>query len=114
LGYNPVEHLLGSHVLSQIPPAQQAVLSGRGFFPSIITAPFKSGLHAALDFAIVASLLAAAASWTRGGHVNGKATTSVERRALRSESQHGRATNGKIEGNVGESLGVPINGTAPT
>jgi hypothetical protein len=66
LGYNPVQHLLGSHVLSQIPPAQQAVLSGRGFFPSIITAPFRSGLHAALDFAIVASLLAAAASWTRG------------------------------------------------
>jgi MFS family permease len=66
LGYNPVQHLLGSHVLSQIPPAQQAVLSGRGFFPSTITAPFRSGLHAALDFAIVASLLAAAASWTRG------------------------------------------------
>ena len=38
-----------------------------GFFPSIITAPFRSGLHAALDFALVASLLAAAASWTRGG-----------------------------------------------
>jgi MFS family permease len=108
LGYNPVHHLLGPHVLSQIPPAQQAVLSGRGFFPSIITAPFKSGLHAALDFAIVASLLAAAASWTRGGYVNEKATTSVERRALRSESHNGKATNGKIEGNVGESLGVPI------
>jgi MFS family permease len=109
LGYNPVQHLLGAHALSHIPPAQQAVLSGRGFFPSIITAPFKSGLHAALDFAIVASLLAAAASWTRGGRVNAKATTSVERRALGSESQNGKATNGKIEGNVGESLGVPIN-----
>jgi MFS family permease len=68
LGYDPIQHLVGSRVLSQIPAAQQAVLTGRSFFPSIITAPFRAGLHAALDFAIVASLLAAIASWTRGGH----------------------------------------------
>jgi MFS family permease len=67
LGYDPVQHLVGSAVLSRIPAAQRAVLTGRAFFPSIITAPFRAGLHAALDFAIVASLLAAAASWTRGG-----------------------------------------------
>jgi MFS family permease len=68
LGYNPIQHLLGTQVLSQIAPAQQAVLTGRSFFPSIISGPFRAGLHAALDFAIVASLLAAAASWTRGRH----------------------------------------------
>jgi hypothetical protein len=68
LGYNPIQHLVGAHVLAQISPAQRAVLAGRSFFPSIISAPFRSGLHAALDFAIVASLLAAAASWTRGAH----------------------------------------------
>jgi hypothetical protein len=68
LGYDPVQHLVGASVLSKIPAAQRAVLIGRGFFPSIITGAFRAGLHAALDFAIVASLLAAAASWTRGGH----------------------------------------------
>jgi MFS family permease len=88
LGYNPVQHLLGSHVLSQIPPAQQAVLSGRGFFPSIITAPFRSGLHAALDFAIVASLLAAAASWTRGGHRTAEQAES----AMPDDQSNGRVT----------------------
>jgi MFS family permease len=67
LGYNPVQHLVGTHVLAQLPATQQAVLTGRSFFPSLITAPFRAGLHAALDFAIVASLLAAIASWTRGG-----------------------------------------------
>jgi hypothetical protein len=67
LGYNPVQQLLGPHVLSQLPHAQQVTLTSRSFFPSLIAGPFKSGLHAALDFAIVASLLAAAASWTRGG-----------------------------------------------
>ena len=67
LGYDPIQHLVGTSVLSHIPAAQRAVLTGRAFFPTIITAPFRSGLRAALDFALVASLLAAAASWTRGG-----------------------------------------------
>src|ERR1700761_6690074 len=66
LGYNPVMHLVGAHVLAQLPAAQQAALLGRGFFPSIISGPFRSGLHTALDFGIVAALLGAAASWVRG------------------------------------------------
>ena len=66
LGYNPVVHLVGAHVLGQLPAAQQSVLLGRSFFPSIISAPFRVGLHTALDFGAVASLLAAAASWVRG------------------------------------------------
>ena len=66
LGYNPVQHLIGPTVLSHLTTAQQASLTGRSFFPGLIAAPFRSGLHAALDFAIVASLLAAAASWVRG------------------------------------------------
>jgi len=67
LGYNPVQHLVGPHVLAQLTPAQQAALTGRSFFPGLISRPFQAGLHAALDFAIVASLLAAWASWFRGG-----------------------------------------------
>jgi MFS family permease len=66
LGYNPIEHLVGAGTVARRPAAQQAVLLGHGFFPSLITAPFRAGLHAALDFAIVASALAAAASWSRG------------------------------------------------
>ncbi len=67
LGYDPVVHLVGAHTLAALPATQQAVLTGRSFFPSLITAPFEAGLHAALDFALVASLLAAWASWLRGG-----------------------------------------------
>jgi MFS family permease len=69
LGYNPVQHLVGAHLLSTLPAAQQAALTGRSFFPALISGPFRSGLHEALNFAIAASLLAAAASWTRGRHV---------------------------------------------
>jgi MFS family permease len=67
LGYNPVQQLLGPHALAALPHAQQVAVTSRSFFPSLIAGPFRSGLHAALDFAIIASLLAAAASWTRGG-----------------------------------------------
>jgi MFS family permease len=67
LGYNPVQHLVGAGTVAHLPAAQQAVLLGHGFFPRLITPPFRTGLHAALDFAAVASLLAAIASWTRGG-----------------------------------------------
>jgi MFS family permease len=66
LGYNPVQHLVGPQVLSHLTTAQQATLTGRSFFPSLIAEPFRDGLHTALDFSIVMSLLAAAASWTRG------------------------------------------------
>jgi MFS family permease len=66
LGVNPIQHLLGSAGLAQLTAVQQSTLLGRSFFPTLIGASFRSGLHAALDFAIVASLLAAAASWVRG------------------------------------------------
>jgi MFS family permease len=67
LGYNPMQHLLGSSVLAHLPAAQRAVITGRSFFPTLIAAPFRQGLHAAFDFAIVACLVAAGASWLRGG-----------------------------------------------
>ncbi len=73
LGYNPVQHLVGPGVLSHLTAAQQATLTGRSFFPTLITAPFKAGLRATFDFAIVASLVAAAVSWTRGGKVDAAA-----------------------------------------
>jgi hypothetical protein len=67
LGYNPVAHLIGAGTLAHLTAAQQAALAQRGFFPGLIAAPFEAGLDAAFEFAIVLSLLAAAASWTRGG-----------------------------------------------
>jgi MFS family permease len=69
LGYNPIEHLLGGHVLSALPAHDQAVLTGHSFFPTLISGPFRDGLHAAFLFAIIACLIAAAASLMRGGHV---------------------------------------------
>lgn len=66
LGDNPIQHLLSPVVLAHLSAAQRAVLVGHGFFPKLIANSFHSGLRAALDFAIVASLFAAYASWARG------------------------------------------------
>ena len=66
LGYNPIQHLLGSSVVSQLPAHTQAVITGRSFFPQLISEPFRNGLHEAFAFAIVACLVAAVASWSRG------------------------------------------------
>jgi len=71
LGYDPMKHLLGASVLAHLPVGKAAILEGRSFFPHLISAPFRQGLHAAFDFAIGASLLAAAVSWVRGGRYVG-------------------------------------------
>jgi MFS family permease len=67
LGYDPVAHLIGAGTFAHLSASQQASLDQRNFFPGLIATPFREGLHAAFDFAIIASLAAAAASWTRGG-----------------------------------------------
>jgi MFS family permease len=67
LGYNPMQHLLGPHVLASLPHAQAAELTGRGFFPSLMAGPFSQALHVAFTFALIACLVAAAASLLRGG-----------------------------------------------
>lgn len=47
--------------------ADAAFLTGRGFFPTLISGPFADGLAVAFGFAIVACLVAAVASALRGG-----------------------------------------------
>jgi hypothetical protein len=95
LGYNPIQHLVGAHALSALPAAQHALLTGRSFFPRLISGPFQHGLHETFVFAIVACLLAAAASLLRGGRyhhveepVTHGAVPSRPLTAARPEEQH--------------------------
>jgi MFS family permease len=66
LGYNPIQTLVGPNVLDHLSAANRAALTGHSFFSDLISAPFHSGLTAAFIFAAVVSLIAAAASWSRG------------------------------------------------
>ena len=65
LGYNPVQTLLGP-VIAHLPASHAAYLTGRTFFPALITPAFSQGLSVAFDFAIGACLVAAVASLLRG------------------------------------------------
>jgi MFS family permease len=62
LGYNPIKSLLGPQVLGALPASNAATLTGRQFFPHLISAPFKDGLTIVFWLAIVMALVGAAAS----------------------------------------------------
>ena len=65
LGYNPIQHLLGTQVLSHLPASNAATLTGQQFFPHLISAPFHHGLIVVFTLAIVMSLFGAATSFIR-------------------------------------------------
>jgi hypothetical protein len=58
LGYNPMRTLLGPHVLAHIGAAHARVVTGKSFFPSLISGPFHHGL--VIAFLASAGLCAAA------------------------------------------------------
>jgi MFS family permease len=67
LGFNPIKQLLGpTGALQQLPPQKAAFITGRSFFPQLISAPFASGLHLAFLFAAAATVVAIGASAVRG------------------------------------------------
>ncbi|MCR6484557.1 MFS transporter [Amycolatopsis sp. OK19-0408] len=61
LGYNPIQQLLGGQ-LTSLPTDQAQFLTGRSFFPNLISGPFQSGLAVAFGFAIAVCLIGAVAS----------------------------------------------------
>ncbi|NUS16541.1 MAG: MFS transporter [Streptomyces sp.] len=66
LGYNPIQQLLGPDLLGSLPKANAHTLTGREFFPHLISGPFHDGLVVVFALAIVMSLVAAGASLIRG------------------------------------------------
>ncbi|NNN13119.1 MAG: MFS transporter [Acidimicrobiaceae bacterium] len=66
LGYNPIQRLLGEKVLLRLSHQNYLILTGKKFFPKLISGAFSSGLHEAFIFALVACLIAAAVSSARG------------------------------------------------
>jgi hypothetical protein len=83
LGYNPIQHLLGPHALHALSAHDRSQLVGHSFFPNLISGPFRDGLHAAFIFAIVACLVAAAASLMRGQPSRAQDSLRVPMRGLR-------------------------------
>jgi MFS family permease len=67
LGFNPIQTEVPHQVLANLGHARASYLTGRTFFPKLISPSFENGLHLAFDFAAATSFIAAIASWLRGG-----------------------------------------------
>jgi MFS family permease len=83
LGFNPLAQLLGpTGVLASLPPANAATLTGKQFFPNLISGPFHQGLVVVFIAAAAMSVIAAAASLVddgrRGNPVTTEPATGVE------------------------------------
>jgi MFS family permease len=76
LGVNPIGHLLAATgALASLPAESQQILTGREFFPHLISGAFHHGLTVVFITAAVLSVLAALASLLRGGHYIDPGTT---------------------------------------
>jgi MFS family permease len=68
LGFNPVHTLLGpTGVLAHLPAHNVATLTGKSFFPQLISQPFHHGLVIVFGMAMGVLVIAAIASAFRGG-----------------------------------------------
>jgi MFS family permease len=68
LGYNPVKELLApTGILAHLPASHVALLTGKRFFPELISGPFHHGLVIVFSMAMGVLVIAAAASLMRGG-----------------------------------------------
>ncbi|MBV9832719.1 MAG: MFS transporter [Marmoricola sp.] len=73
LGYNPVASLLGpTGVLHSLPHADAAVLTGKQFFPHLMSGPFHHGLVVVFGTAAAMSVIGAVASWLAGSGEDGE------------------------------------------
>ena len=67
LGYNPIASLLGpTGALDRLPAHNVDVLTGKEFFPQLMSQPFHHGLVIVFGAAAVMSVIGAAASWAAG------------------------------------------------
>jgi MFS family permease len=68
LGYNPIASLLKAfHLMTVLPAKDIATLTGKAFFPHLISEPFHSGLIIVFVTAAILSVIGAVASILAGG-----------------------------------------------
>ncbi|MHB8437995.1 MAG: MFS transporter [Acidimicrobiales bacterium] len=98
LGYNPIGTLLGPHVLAQVGPAHAAVLTGKTFFPSLVSGPFHHGLIIAFIASAVLCAMAGVASWWAGDEDH-------DRRMIRTSTERAGTS---LEGADGEGVSLAM------
>jgi len=66
LGYNPMGELIPAAALQALTPEQAAIITGKQFFPELLSGPFMVGIKIAFSISLVLYLAAALASWLGG------------------------------------------------
>ncbi len=82
LGYNPMGELIPPDVLHALPANSVAAITGKTFFPGLMSGPFKHGLVFAF-FSAILYLVAAAASWRGSERVGPRTKLLTGRRSTR-------------------------------
>jgi MFS family permease len=90
LGYNPMGTLLGSHVLAGIGSVHAATVTGKAFFPSLISGPFHHGLVVAFTASAALCALAGIASIWAGDKQHADQVVTTEGAAPSSAGARGR------------------------
>ncbi|MGQ5638929.1 MULTISPECIES: MFS transporter [unclassified Streptomyces] len=110
LGYNPIQHLLGPAILGHLSPSAAAHLTGREFFPHLISQPFHDGLVVVFSLAIVMSVAAALASLIRSRTAVATSQTgpSAPATAPTPDPAEAGPSAGVLRGRVCDSAGRPV------
>jgi len=86
LGYNPVHELLApTGVLRHLPARNVAVLTGKQFFPQLISGPFHHGLVIVFSMAMTVLIIAAIAALRHGGQDAVKERAAAESNRVKAE-----------------------------
>jgi MFS family permease len=86
LGYNPVHELLApTGVLRHLPAHNVAVLTGRQFFPQLISGPFHHGLVIVFSMAMTVLIIAAIAALRHGGQASVRERDAAESNRVKAE-----------------------------
>jgi MFS family permease len=86
LGYNPIASLLQQFgLIGKLPAHDEAILTGKAFFPQLISDPFHSGLVIVFVTAAVLSVVGAIASLVAGGKYMHTDTVPVATATIRPE-----------------------------
>jgi MFS family permease len=100
LGYNPIHNLLApTGVLSKLSAHQVGVLTGKSFFPNVISAPFHHGLVIVFTAAAVMSFIGALVSLLRGKQYYYQEPGSVPATAAAVASGNGETEHSMMNGN---------------
>lgn len=78
LGYNPIAELLAPHNALHQPGVNVEVLTGKTFFPNLITEPFHSGLVVVFGAAALMMVIGAIASWFNPGRYAAEIVERIE------------------------------------